>query len=65
MNKICGDGTIHCLENEKISRENARRSIVVVCDKKAGEKIFRKDLDFKRPGVGISPEKLPEVLGKN
>lgn len=65
LNKICGDGTIHCLENEKISRENARRSIVVVCDKKAGEKIFRKDLDFKRPGVGISPEKLPEVLGKN
>ena len=45
-------------------RENMRRSIVVVRDMKAGEIIRKEDLDVKRPGTGMEPEKIKCVVGK-
>lgn len=52
-----------CLETEKAARLNARRSLVLVRSMQAGEVIKREDLTFKRPGVGISPDKIEKVIG--
>lgn len=52
------------LECEKIARREARRSLVLTRDMKAGEIITADDLMSKRPGTGISPEYIDIVLGK-
>jgi len=52
------------LESEKISRQNARRSIVALKDLEAGETIRYEDFTFKRPGTGIPPYKFNDILGK-
>ena len=49
---------------ESSARREARRSIVITRDIKKGETITEKDVTFKRPGTGISPSKLDEVIGK-
>ncbi len=54
----------HSLSSEKISRINARRSIVALRNIEVGEIIFMDDLTFKRPGNGISPKFISEVAGK-
>lgn len=41
-----------------------RRSIVAARDIPAGTVITEDDCDFKRPGDGLSPDRLCEVLGK-
>jgi len=41
-----------------------RRSIVAAKDIPVGKKIGRQDLDLKRPGTGITPEKLSEFIGR-
>ena len=52
------------LNVEKISRKNARRSIVTFGKIKKGE-IFTKDnLIMKRPGTGISPTLINKIIGK-
>jgi sialic acid synthase SpsE len=40
------------------------RSIVVSKDLKIGVKLTKEDLDLKRPGTGLSPDKLNELIGK-
>lgn len=45
-------------------RKNMRRSIVSARDIKAGETIREEDLYAKRPGTGISPDKMDVVIGK-
>jgi sialic acid synthase SpsE len=50
-------------ENEKISRLYARRSLVLIKDIKAGEKLTRDVVTFKRPGNGISPADTDKVIG--
>ena len=52
------------LECEKQSRIQARRSIVAARDILKGKSIVKDDLTFKRPGSGISPDKIDSVLGK-
>ena len=52
------------LDGEKISRKNARRSIVTFGEIKKGEILSKKNLIMKRPGTGISPIKIEKVLGK-
>ena len=51
------------IPNEKVSRLNARRSIVVKNDIRKGEIIQRSDLICKRPGHGISPIELENIIG--
>jgi len=51
-------------EDEIAMRPLMRRSIVAAKDLEIGTKLSMDDLDFKRPGSGISPKKLDEVLGK-
>ena len=52
------------LECEKQSRIQARRSIIAARDILKGKSIVKDDLTFKRPGSGISPDKIDYVLGK-
>ena len=49
--------------DELKQRENMRRSVVVTRDIQAGERLSRNDLDVKRPGTGISPERLESIIG--
>jgi N-acetylneuraminate synthase len=50
---------------EKSDRiESFRRSIVTTRTINAGEVIRIEDLDFKRPGTGIAPEYLKQVVGR-
>ncbi len=64
LDMIRGDGEIKCLETERIARKNARRSIVSAADIPAGAVITEEMLTFKRPGTGISPSRIAEVIGK-
>lgn len=52
------------LPGECEQRANMRRSIVSTRDINIGEVITRDDLYAKRPGTGIPPEKIPELVGK-
>lgn len=65
IDTILGSGDIKCLESEAIARENARRSLVAQVDIPKGTIIKREMLTFKRPGHGISPQNIDEVIGKS
>jgi len=54
----------HPIPSERISRKNARRSIVIKKDIKANQKINENTIICKRPGTGISPEYWDKVLGQ-
>lgn len=58
----CGEKTV--LECEKIPRREARRSLVLTRDMKAGEVITKEDLMPKRPGTGISPIYTNIIVGR-
>ncbi len=64
LDMIRGNGEIKCLETELTARANARRSIVAACDIAAGTVVEENMLTFKRPGTGISPDRIEEVIGK-
>lgn len=52
------------LECEAAARMQARRSIIANRDIDVGEVITVEDLTFKRPGTGISPNELDNVIGR-
>lgn len=64
INKIRGNDAICCLESEITARKNARRSVVSLGEIKSGEILTRKNVTFKRPGFGISPDNINTILGK-
>lgn len=64
IHQILGSGEKTVLECEKISRREARRSLVLVRDMKEGERIGQDDIMPKRPGTGISPALMSDVLGR-
>jgi N-acetylneuraminate synthase len=45
-------------------RSKMRRSVVYTRDIKAGEILTEKDFDTKRPGTGLQPYKIYELIGK-
>ena len=63
MDMIRGSGELKCLDTEGAARSNARRSIVSAGFIAKGEVITEKMLTFKRPGSGISPDRIHEVTG--
>lgn len=65
VNKLFGNDELRCLDTELLARKNARRSLVLQKAKKKGDIIRREDLTFKRPGVGIYPEYIDDVVGKH
>lgn len=63
LDMLRGSGDLVCLETEGAARKNARRSIVSATDIKKGTVITEDMLTYKRPGTGISPDKMPSILG--
>ncbi len=63
LSDVFGNRNKKPLETEKISRLNARRSIVAACTIKAGEIIAEDMIIPKRPATGISPEDWDRVIG--
>ena len=53
------------LEDEQISRDNARRSLVSKSIIKKGQKISMKELTWKRPAHGICPSEIEMLIGKS
>lgn len=64
LDMIRGCGEIKCLETEATARKNARRSIVSAADIPADAVVTADMLTFKRPGTGISPARIEELIGK-
>jgi N-acetylneuraminate synthase len=63
INSIRGSYDIHFLESELSARLNARRSLVSRVNISKGTIISKDMLTFKRPGTGISPDKIEQVIG--
>lgn len=59
-----GDGEKVVSRSEMKNRDVVRKSVVAKRDIRLGEIFSIENLDSKRPGTGISPMKLPEILGK-
>lgn len=64
IEKIKGQSNKTVLDCELIPRREARRSLVLTRDIKAGEIINKNDLMPKRPGTGISPKFTDIVIGR-
>lgn len=52
------------LPSEVPARENARRSLVAARDIPSGKVLESEDLTWKRPGNGISPRLIDDVVGR-
>jgi pseudaminic acid synthase len=64
VEKALGRVTFHAGERESHSRV-FRRSLFVVKDIKAGEPFTRENVRSIRPGIGLHPRYLDEVIGNN
>ena len=60
-----GNGVKEPADSEKITRINNRKSIVLNCSMNAGQKITLSNLSIKRPGFGIEPKYLEEIIGRS
>ncbi len=58
-----GSGELKSLDTESAARKNARRSVVSAGFIKKGSVITKDMLIFKRPGTGISPDRMDELIG--
>ncbi len=64
IDTVLGSAEKTVLDCELIPRREARRSLVLTKDMKAGEIILPENLMPKRPGTGISPEFIEIVEGR-
>ena len=64
VERILGNKELLSSASEEAARKNARRSIVLACSVSAGTCLTSEMLTFKRPGIGISPSKINEIIGK-
>lgn len=64
IDSILGNAEKTVLECEKLPRREARRSLVLTRDMKAGDIIREEDLMPKRPGTGIAPSFAEVVIGR-
>lgn len=64
VEELLGRGSLKYSQTEAVARLNARRSIVAAQLILPGTVIERKMLTFKRPGIGMSPSSIDEVLGR-
>lgn len=65
IDKVLGKNEKTVLDCELVPRREARRSLVLTRDMKAGEVLTSDDLMAKRPGTGISPQNIDIVVGRN
>ena len=64
IDRVLGSEEKTVLDCEKIPRREARRSLVLTRNVKAGEILKQEDLMAKRPGTGISPEYMDIIIGR-
>ncbi len=64
IEQALGDGCKRITDSERANRAVARKSIVAAHDIAVGELFSEQNLTVKRPGSGISPMRLPDLLGK-
>ena len=64
IDRVLGSAGKTVLDCEQVPRREARRSLVLTRDMKAGETIRKEDLMPKRPGTGISPIYADIVIGR-
>lgn len=64
IEKAFGDGIKRCNESEKNTKQVARKSIVAKVNIRKGETISYENITLKRPGNGISPIFIDEIIGK-
>ncbi len=65
MEDCLGDGIKAPRDSELPVRELVRRSVTLATNKEAGEVIGPEDLTLLRPGTGIAPKHLNDVVGKH
>ncbi len=63
--KLIGDGKKIPSKAEKVNIINNRKSLIINKSLKKNTKISKEDLSIKRPGSGIYPKHLNEVIGKS
>jgi len=63
--KMKGNGIKRPADSEEITRINNRKSVIVQRDMKAGENIKPGDLAIKRPGFGIPPKYINQLIGRS
>ncbi|TDS65022.1 N-acetylneuraminate synthase family protein [Myroides indicus] len=61
---VLGGFKLIALEDEAISRREARRSLVASRNIPKGKIIEKEDLTFKRPAHGVSPKYIDDIIGK-
>ncbi len=64
IDSVLGSQEKTVLDCEVVPRREARRSLVLTRDMKAGEVITETDIMSKRPGTGISPQCTDIVIGR-
>ena len=64
LSKISGRKNKQPLICESLTRREIRKSVVANVDIKKGDVINESDITFKRPGTGISPSQVGDVIGK-
>jgi sialic acid synthase SpsE len=62
--RMLGDGALRAGDIEDDVRRVARQSLTTVRALPAGHRLGRSDLTVKRPGTGLSPAMLEEVIGR-
>ena len=65
IDNVLGSPEKTVLDCELVPRREARRSLILTRDMKAGEVIKESDLMPKRPGTGISPKFADIVIGRS
>ena len=64
LRQLVGSGEIRIDKTQEEARKYARRSLVTAKAIARGTKIEYQDLTWKRPGTGIEPSEIQEVIGK-
>lgn len=64
VEKAMGNGIKRPTRNEEDTRNIARRSLVAARRIKAGETVTLNDISIKRPGTGIAPELIEQIINK-